>query len=379
MSTQTALPTAPPVEPEAAEPPPKRRGGPTTPEGKRRSRRNSLKRGLRSKVVFPEDLAETVEKRILYFANEFAPKTPYEAMLVRDMATSSVRFERCAALAIADLVRLSDRAAFCWEEDRRKSVEDFAMWLSKEPERIARGLRQSRQGTDWLIERWTRLAAIAREVGAWNEDQRRLAFDMLGVPRDLRNLTIDVPAGDEATALIALAEAQIARLREDQVAVLDELNEAERAQAFAGMPLEEDAVTARLRKDESRARNDFAKARNALFRRRETARAGDKVKSLPVHLQPTCDRPRLAGAALDNFIRRIDLQYERVAEDQPAKPAGKEAVVVEEPVLDEEKPVVNAPVSPAPAKRPLNRRARREIARRAREQAKREARAARTH
>ena len=85
---------------------------------------------------------------------------------------------------------------------------------------------QSRQGTDWLIERWTRLAAIAREVGAWNEDQRRLAFDMLGVPRDLRNLTIDVPAADDATALIALAEKQIAKLREDQVAVLDELNAA---------------------------------------------------------------------------------------------------------------------------------------------------------
>src|SRR5262249_25508741 len=112
MSTQTALPTAPPppVEPEAAEPPPKRRGGPKTPEGKRRARRNSLKRGLRSKILFPEDLAEIVEKRILDFTGEFAPKTPYEQMLVRDMATSSVRFERCASLAIADLVRLSNRA-----------------------------------------------------------------------------------------------------------------------------------------------------------------------------------------------------------------------------------------------------------------------------
>ena len=376
MSTCRPLPTAPPLEPEAAEPPPKRRGGPTTPEGKRRSRRNSLKRGLRSKILFPEDLAEIVEKRILDFTGEFAPKTPYEQMLVRDMATSSVRFERCAALAIADLVRLSDRAVSGWEEDRRKSVEDFATRLSKEPERIARGLRRSRQGTDWLIERWTRLAAIAKEVGAWSDDQRRLAFDMLGVPRDLRNLTIDVPAADDATALIALAEAQIAKLREDQVAVLDELSEAERAMAFSGMPLKEDAVTARLRKDERRARNDFAKARDALFRRRETAGIG--VKSLPLHLQPRCDRPRLAGAALDNFVRRIDLQYERVAEETPAKPAEKE-----EAVLEEEKPVAAAvapasPPPPAPAPRKLTRTARREIARRAREKAKREKRAART-
>ena len=146
--------------------------------------------------------------------------------------------------------------------------------------------------------------------------------------------------------------------------------------AFSGMPLEEDAVTARLRKDERRARNDFAKARDALSRRRETARAG--VKSLPAHLQPRCDRPRLAGAALDNFVRRIDLQYERVAEETPAKPAEKE-----EAVLEEEKPVAAAvapasPPPPAPAPRKLTRTARREIARRAREKAKREKRAART-
>jgi hypothetical protein len=163
------------------------------------------------------------------------------------------------------------------------------------------------------------LSAIAKEVGAWNADQRRLAFDMLGVPRDLRNLTFDVPAGDDATALNVLAETQIAKLREDQGAVLDELNEAECAMAFSGMPLEEDAATARLRKEERRARNDFAKARDALFRRREITRAG--VKSFPAHLQPTCDRPRLPGAALDNFVRRIDLQYERVAEDESPKVA----------------------------------------------------------
>jgi hypothetical protein len=134
-------------------------------------------------------------------------------------------------------------------------------------------------------------------------------------------------------------------------------------------------VTARLRKDERRARNDFAKARDALFRRRETAGIG--VKSLPLHLQPRCDRPRLAGAALDNFVRRIDLQYERVAEETPAKPAEKEEVV-----LEEEKPVVAvapaSPPPPAPAQRKLTRTARREIARRAREKAKREKRAART-
>ena len=314
-----------------------RSGGPRTAEGKENSRRNSLKRGLRSKIVFPDDLADLIEVRVREFTDEFKPRTPFEVMLVRDMAVSSARFERCASLSVADLVRSADRAHLCWEQDRWMSVEDYAVKLPKDPRRISRGLRKTRQGADWLIDHWESLAAIARENGGWDDDQRRLAFDLLGVPHHLRPGTYKVPRGDDAANLISLAESQIAELRDDLEAVLDDLNDAERAMAMAGMPMEEDKITARLRKDEARARNDFNKARNALMKHREAATVEEPESS--------DDRPALSNATINHLVERSRC-----------------------PMFIEEPEVGGSPesASPEPARRGPNRRARKEQARRAR-------------
>jgi len=332
--------------PDTIDTPDKRSGGPRTPEGKNASRRNALKHGLRSKIVFPEDVATLVEQRTDDFTAEFAPRSPYEAALVRDMAVSSVRIERCTSLSVADLVRVAERAEHCWEYDRRMSVEDFAAKLSKHPERIAHGLRRTLQGTDYLIERWEILAAIAREVGRWDDEQRWLAFDLLGVPHELRNTTIEVPEGDDATRLIALADAQILKLREHQETILGDVNEADRAMAMAGMPLYEDATTARLRKDESRARTDYAKARNELLRHRAEPSQG-KSPSEPL---PTSDRAALSNASINHLVER-----------------SKCPIYIEEPEPRIERSEISA--IPKTAEKHPNRRERKERARRAREAA----------
>ena len=349
-----------------ADPPPAHRsGGPRTPEGKDQSRRNALKRGLRSKIIFPDDLTELVERRIADFFADFAPRSTYEEVLVRDMAVSSARFERCASLSIADLIRTADRASYCWEHDRRMSVEVYAARISKDPQRIARGLRGSCQGSDWLIERWEILGTIALETGRWDDDQRRLAFDMLGVAPQLRNITTRVPGGDDATGLIALAETQVANLRDAQEAVLDDLNDAEQAMSMSGMPLEEDAATARLRKEESRARNDFAKARKELLR----FRAGQSPDESAPKPQTSCDRPSLSNAAIDNLAVRSRGALENLALKIDEEVEVEEA---EEPV-----PVVDAK-TPAPTQRPRCRQARKVLERRARAAGRREASASAT-
>jgi len=313
-----------------------RSGGPRTEEGKENSRRNSLKRGLRSKIVFPDDMADLIEVRVREFTEAFKPRSPFEVILVRDMAVSSARIERCASLSVADLVRSADRAHLCWEQDRCMSVEDYAVKLSKDPRRISRGLRKTRQGAQWLIDHWEALAAIARENGGWDDDQRRLAFDLSGVPHHLRSGIHRVPRGDDPAKLIALAEAQIAELREDLEAILDDLNDAERAMAMSGMPMEEDKITARLRKDEARARNDFNKARNALLKHRE----GDAVEKNPETMD---DRPAPSNATMNHLVERSRC-----------------------PMYIDEPEVVEASATLEPVKRP-NRRARKEQARRERE------------
>ncbi len=299
--------------------PEKRTGGPQTREGKDASRRNSLKLGLRSKVVFPEDLAALVEQRIIDFTSQFAPQSPYETMLVRDMAVSSARFERSASLSVADLVRSAERSRDCWDDDRRMSVEDYASRLSRDPSRIARGLMRSRHGCLWLIDRWNALAEIARDTGRWDESQRRLAYDLLGVPVELRPLASQVPAEDDSAQLVALAEARIAELNEKTESVLEGLDESERELAMMGMPLQEDGLTARLRKDEARARNDFAKARNELRHHRV-----GRPEERPTDTDPPTDRPPLSEAAIEHLVKRSELHDESLvvvreeAADEPS-------------------------------------------------------------
>ena len=363
MSTCTACVTAPTIGPSPPIPPKKRGGGPRTTLGKEQSRRNALKDGLFSKIVFPEDFAELIEKRARTLVAEFAPKTDYEHGLVRDMALASARIEHVSSLAIADLIRVADRAETSWEFDRRKSVEDFSAKLSKDPQRVSWGLRATVQGADWLIESWEDLGDIVRKAGRWDEDERNLACDLMGIRRELRTSTLRVPAGDDAPALIALVENQLASLRASQESVLEALNEAERGMTLAGMPLEEDAATARLRKAETRARNELARTRNELLR----VQAGERPKSDPKDRSRATDRPALSNAAIDNLVERSKLA-----------PLSLVAAVEEKLAKQADVPVAAEPVSPAPAPRHLTRTARREIARRAREKAKREAKAART-
>ena len=233
------------------------RGGPRTPEGKERSRRNALKHGLRSKTLLPDDLADAVAARTIEFTTEFAPASPYENWLVGQQALAATRLDRCAELAIADLERRVDRALLFWDEDRRHVAEDLGAGLARDPSRVARALARTRQGADWLIERWEGLGEALQAEGDWDDARRSLAFDLLGIPTALRKGRTVLPPAADATTMAALVARELARLREDQDVVLDRLDDAERGMAGSGMPMEEDAPSIRLRRYESSCRREL--------------------------------------------------------------------------------------------------------------------------
>src|ERR1700712_4563819 len=83
--------------------------GPTSAEGKERSRRNGLKHGMTGAgVVLAEDDAREGERRDGELQAELGPKSSLGRILVRRMATLSVRMERSEAqesFAIARRVR----------------------------------------------------------------------------------------------------------------------------------------------------------------------------------------------------------------------------------------------------------------------------------
>jgi hypothetical protein len=78
--------------------------GPKTPEGKERSRANSLKHGLTGEgIVLPEGDAAEVERLTGSFMAELRPSGDMGRVLVRRIATLAVRMERGVAQETAAL------------------------------------------------------------------------------------------------------------------------------------------------------------------------------------------------------------------------------------------------------------------------------------
>jgi hypothetical protein len=373
-------------------PPRKRGGGPRTETGKARSRRNALKGSLRSKVVFTPEMAARIVERTRIFTEQFKPRNDYERMLISDMAIAKAKLDRCQELAIADLSRCAWRAYDFWDDDQEARALEIARNLERQPERTVHALRQSKKGAELMLTYWAGLAEAARTNGSWDEAQERLAYDLLAVRVELRSGSTRVPPDGDKEALIALAEEQIGKLRDRIERALDACHTAEQAEAASGMFYHEDAVTKRLRKDESRARSDYNKAYGMLLAGRAEAEAAGTSTDKPDGIPPV---PQKASeAAFDDLLERFqtmcrmpvvdlhdcDLGQEAVDEpesdlsttpEHPAAEAARQTAPVASPATEtgNERPT-------ASTHRPMTKRARKLREKRAREAARREARMA---
>src|SRR5262249_18189916 len=152
--------------------------GPKTAEGKDASRRNALKHGLAgSGAVLPEDDLALVEERTAAFRADLRPADAHEEALVEQMALDSVRLERCRKHFVVLCHDYAVRAQLCWDDGRRLEAEHLAARSAKDPARVSRQLRRTRQGCELLIERWEGLGRVLREAGEWTDAQRALALD----------------------------------------------------------------------------------------------------------------------------------------------------------------------------------------------------------
>ena len=178
------------------------------------------------------------------------------------------------------------------------------------------------------------------------------------MPVELRDGNPRVPAADDAEGLSALVTDQIERLRADQEESLDRLDESERLMAAAGMPLDEDAATRRLRRYESSCRRAMHWARAELLRAREGIRpAHEPSMQPPARFEPPAPAPPTDGP--------------------PSEPARNAPEPADEPTPD----APTAPLAPPPtpgtcmafaaplglSPTPRNRRERKAMERRARQ------------
>jgi hypothetical protein len=215
MNADADRPATPEAEPAPPTAPKARGGGPRTPEACDKCRRNSTRHGLAAESVFPDEMAEAIATKTAEFAAQFPPGSPYETVLVGEIAKAVVKLNRSRELLVADLRRTIEIAEYGWDSNRKARAAALAGRLPADPSRVASALKSTRQGCEWLIEQWERLGDTLASHGAWDEAQRSLAFDLLGVSPVLRQGSKALPAASDAPASAALVEAQLGRLRAD--------------------------------------------------------------------------------------------------------------------------------------------------------------------
>jgi hypothetical protein len=132
--------------------------GPRSAEGKEKSRRNGLKHGLTGAgiVVLEEDAGE-VERRKGELQAELAPQSAIGRVMVRRMATLSVRMERSSRREEAAIELRVRHAAEDFDQARLDEADRLLELLGEEPRAHLRKLRGSPEGVERLIEAWQEL------------------------------------------------------------------------------------------------------------------------------------------------------------------------------------------------------------------------------
>jgi hypothetical protein len=215
------------------------RTGPKTPEGRNAVAKNAVKHGLSGAgLILPEKESGKALRREEELVSEYSPRDHTEALLVKKMAIHSVKAEQAYQLQIEARARAVERAHDHWRTDRRANITKLTSKLASEPDRIVRLLFQSLDGLDWLLERWRHLLGAADSDTGWNEDQRKLALDLMGIPLEFQeNPPIRVTSADPAERKRIQTELAGQRTREIEelhLANAQRSDEADRDRALRG-------------------------------------------------------------------------------------------------------------------------------------------------
>jgi hypothetical protein len=229
--------------------------GPISEEGKKQSRRNSLKHGLAgSGLVLPLEERSAVDERIAEWHSSLKPFDNYETWLLEVIAVESIRIDRCR---IQDRVLREERihcADDSWDTDQCQAADELAAKLVKDPAAAAK-LRKTVAGASILIDRWQALSRALKN-GGWSEPQEDLAHNLLGTPPALREgLASPLNPGLDQDALahrLKIVREQLQQLEHLLLDVLPAKNEDKRELIKAGVPDLEDRALMRLHRYESR-------------------------------------------------------------------------------------------------------------------------------
>ena len=211
--------------------------GPTSEEGKAVSRLNSTTHGLTGEgVALASYDPDLVAQRVAAWSEMRRPATVRERWLVEQLALATIRIDQCRLEEDCLRALTSQRAANFWDEERQVDAEELAGKLSRNPPLIVAKLRRTLQGSFWLRERWESLEEAAME-NVWDEKQRALALDMLGVSIEFRESGKRLLGGPDGESQAMIAHREIERIDAAIDNGLDYIDEREQKMAEEGVSL----------------------------------------------------------------------------------------------------------------------------------------------
>jgi len=210
-----------------------------------------------------------IDERCRAYCAQLRARSLLDSWLCLELARSSVKIDVAHELLTVNLERVLGRVETHWDEDAAAREDRRAKGLPDQPYDVARELGRSKHGTLLLISRWEALGeAVAANQGL-DEAQIQMAYDLLAIPKVLRNGSRQVPAANDAPALAALVQREIGRHRTNLGRSLNAADESDREMARLNIVQQRDNVTRGLKADLHRAERRFTWAENAFHRLRQ--------------------------------------------------------------------------------------------------------------
>ena len=172
---------------------------------------------------------------------------------LRRAARASVQVDSCTELWTINKERILEKDESAWHDERTQAADRLARRLADEPYDVARELARSKHGTLILISRWQSLGDAVASNQAFDDEQVQMAYDLLAVPKTLRNGSRQVPAASDGPSLAALVKRELAKHQAKLEQTLNRRDELEQDSARLGIVKEYDKETRKLRSDEARA------------------------------------------------------------------------------------------------------------------------------
>jgi hypothetical protein len=287
----------------------KRGGGPSSERGRLKARLNALNHSLRSEVVFSDDMQSAIADLQRILTAQFPPVTEYECTLIYEMAVAKAKGNHCGKLLEGDNDRCIARHLDFWDHDQTQRALDLRAKLLRDPTRTVHALRGFKQGAEVMISDWDGLRAMAAAGADWGEDQRDLAWSLLGVAPILRLGSKRVPPAGDPAALVALAEREIAALRTLKADRLDGQDEQDQADAVIGLTAQLDHTTKLRQRYATTFRNDYERNFKELLRVRAEAAESDRARQSRSGGSPPSSAPANRNEAIvrETMDRSVEL------------------------------------------------------------------------